>query len=196
MVVAVGVTVVGVMTDVVGVMTIVDGVTTVVGGVITIVVGVGVVVVAPGVVVGVGVVVVGLVVVVAGLVVVVAGLVVVVAGVVVVVVVDDVDDVVVDDVVVVPAAAHPGLVMTLESRVTEPLRARRRPATRALVFAVIEVNARIVPTNLEPTPSVAELPTCQNTLHGWAPLMTLTLLLTAVVSEVPVWKMNTAPASP
>jgi len=36
---------------------------------------------------------------------------------------------------------------------------------------VADRSARIVPTNNELVPSVAELPTCQNTLHGWAPLM-------------------------
>jgi hypothetical protein len=34
------------------------------------------------------------------------------------------------------------------------------------LVTVIEVNAMIVPVNFEPLPSVAELPTCQNTLHS------------------------------
>jgi hypothetical protein len=54
---------------------------------------------------------------------------------------------------------HVGLVMMLESRVTAPLRARRRPCTDALVVAVMEVRARIVPTKCVPVPRVAELPT-------------------------------------
>ena len=66
----------------------------------------------------------------------------------------------------------------------------------AFVLAVIDVRARIVPTNVEPTPSVAELPTCQKTLQGWPPLMTITLLLAAVMSVEPAWKMKTASGSP
>jgi hypothetical protein len=50
----------------------------------------------------------------------------------------------------------------------------------------------LVPTNLGTTPSVAEVPTCQKTLHGWAPLMSSTLLLGAVMSVEPAWKRKTA----
>jgi hypothetical protein len=54
-------------------------------------------------------------------------------------------------------------VIVFVSRVTAPLRARTRPSTVAPVCRLMLVRARIVPTNLEPVPSVALLPTCQNT---------------------------------
>ena len=40
-------------------------------------------------------------------------------------------------------------------------------------------------------PSVAELPTCQNTLHSCAPLISVTVLPDAVISVESVWKMKT-----
>jgi hypothetical protein len=106
-----------------------------------------------------------------------------------------VDDEVVDE-VVVAVGAQTGLVTVFESNVTEPLRAISRPWTVAFVLAVIDVNASTVPTKVEPTPSVAELPTCQKTLQGWPPLMTITLLFTAVMRVDPAWKIHTAPGSP
>ena len=119
----------------------------------------------------------------------------------VVLVLDEVvlDEVVLEEVVleeVVGVGAHTGLVTVLESSVTAPFRANRRPCTVALVFAVIEVKARMVPMKVEPTPSVAELPTCQKTLQGWAPLMSITLLLGAVIKVDPAWKIQTAFGSP
>ncbi len=38
---------------------------------------------------------------------------------------------------------------------------------------------------------MAELPTCQYTAHAWAPLLRRTVELLAVVSALPIWKMNT-----
>ena len=38
----------------------------------------------------------------------------------------------------------------------------------------------MLPRNTEPVPSVAELPTCQKTLHSWAPLISVTVLPDAV----------------
>ena len=102
--------------------------------------------------------------------------------------------VVVDDVVVV--GAQTGLVMTLESKVTAPLRASSRPCTTAFVVAVMEVKARIVPMNVEPTPRTEELPTCQKTLHAWAPFTRATTLLGAVMSVDPAWNTQTASGSP
>lgn len=64
------------------------------------------------------------------------------------------------------AVAQLGLLMTLLSRTTAPLRARTRPSSRALVCRVALVKAMMVPTKLVEVPSVAELPTCQNTLHA------------------------------
>ena len=142
----------------------------------------------------------GLVVVVTGLVVVVTGTVVVVTGTVVVVtgtvVVVTGTVVLVTGTVVVVTVAHPWLVIVLLSRVTAPFRARRRPSTIAPVVAVMEVNARMVPTNDEWVPSVAELPTCQKTLQAWAPLMSPTRLLDAVMIVLPAWKMKTLLGSP
>ncbi len=51
--------------------------------------------------------------------------------------------------------------MVLVSRVTAPLRASSRPCTVACVLALIEVNAKMVPTKVELVPRVAELPTFQ-----------------------------------
>ena len=67
--------------------------------------------------------------------------------------------------------------------------------TSVPVVAVIDVRAMIVPTKSVPVPSVAELPTCQNTLHGDAPLIRETELLEAVVSVDPIWKTKTASGS-
>jgi hypothetical protein len=58
--------------------------------------------------------------------------------------------------------------------VTLPLRASALPYTVTLSASVIEVKAMIVPTNVEPVPRAAELPICQKTLQGLAPLMKLT----------------------
>ena len=44
------------------------------------------------------------------------------------------------------------------------------------VVTVIEARARIVPRNVVFVPSVAELPTCQKTLHAVAPLIRFTVL--------------------
>jgi hypothetical protein len=57
-------------------------------------------------------------------------------------------------------------VKTLLSKVTEPLRASARPSTVDPVVTEMDVNARIVPTKVVSVPRVAELPTCQYTLHG------------------------------
>jgi hypothetical protein len=100
------------------------------------------------------------------------------------------------DVVVVGVVTQPGLAMRLESNVTAPLRARSRPCTDAFVFAVIEVNARTVPAMVDPTPSVAELPIFQKTLHAWDPFTNETWLFGAVMSVDPAWKMNTEFPSP
>ena len=52
----------------------------------------------------------------------------------------------------------------LVSSVTVPFRARILPDMVAPVFTVMLVSARIFPANAVFVPSVAELPTCQNTL--------------------------------
>jgi len=56
---------------------------------------------------------------------------------------------------------------------------------------VIDVSAMIVPTNVEPDPSVAELVTCQKTLQELAPLISFTLLDEAVTRADVAWKIQT-----
>jgi hypothetical protein len=96
----------------------------------------------------------------------------------------------------VDVAAQFDVVMTLSSRVTEPLRASRRPLIVAPEFAEIDVNARMVPTKSVPVPKVAELPIWKNTLHDCAPRTRLMLLAEAVVRVEPIWNMKTALGSP
>jgi hypothetical protein len=80
-------------------------------------------------------------------------------------------------------------------RVTSPVEANTRPATVTPEPRVIEVDAMTVPAKVGPS-RTAVLPTCQNTLHAEAPSVSETLLLVPVVRLDPVWKMNTALASP
>jgi RecA/RadA recombinase len=98
--------------------------------------------------------------------------VVVVDGTVVVVVVDD-------------DRRQVGTAIVLASMVTAPVLARTRPVTVAFVLSVIDVDARIEPLNCVVVPSVAELPTCQNTLHACAPFSRATTLPDAVVNVDP-----------
>jgi hypothetical protein len=95
--------------------------------------------------------------------------------------VGDVDVVAVVAVVVVVVVGQFGAMMLLSSRLTWPLRASTRPATVDCVCTVASVSARMLPTNVVSVPSVAELPTCQKTLHGSTPLMIATLLFDAVI---------------
>ena len=92
--------------------------------------------------------------------------------------------------------AQLGRVIVLVSRLTWPLRARTRPFTVVPVCTVAEVNAKMLPMKVVSVSSVAELPTCQNTLHGEAPSIRATVLFDAVISVDPAWKMNTALGSP
>jgi hypothetical protein len=92
--------------------------------------------------------------------------------------------------------AQVGAVIVSSSRVTFPLRASTRPSMVSPVVTTIDVRARTVPTKEEWVPRVAELPTCQNTLQAWAPLMRLTLLAESVMREEGAWKMKTAFGSP
>ncbi len=96
---------------------------------------------------------------------------------------------------VVPAA-HCELLRTLLSRVTAPLRASVRPITDAPLFTEMLVSASTLPWNAVVVPMVAELPTCQKTLHGEAPLISTTELSDAVVSVEPIMKTNCALGSP
>ena len=85
---------------------------------------------------------------------------------------------------------QPDASMVSLMRVTSPVPANTRPSTVTPEPRVIEVDAMTVPAKVEPS-SVAELPTCQKTLHGEAPSVSTTLLLVLVIRLDPVWKMNT-----
>ena len=54
----------------------------------------------------------------------------------------------------------------LVSRVTAPFSAKARPVMVAPVVRVMLVSAMMLPANAVVVPSVAELPTCQNTLQA------------------------------
>lgn len=82
-------------------------------------------------------------------------------------------------------AAQFGAVKVFVSRVTEPFLAKALPSTVDVVVAVIEVKARMFPLKVEAVPNVAELPTCQKTLHALAPLIRFTLLEVAVFKAEP-----------
>jgi hypothetical protein len=84
-----------------------------------------------------------------------------------------------------------GAVILLLIRVTAPVCARARPAMLALSLRVMEARAMMVPTKVVVVSRVAELPTCQNTFHAWAPLISLTVAPGAVTSVLPIWKMKT-----
>ena len=81
--------------------------------------------------------------------------------------------------------------IVLLSRVTAPVWARARPFTVAPEVTVIEVEAMIVPANVDPVASVAELVTCQKTLQGLAPLMSATRLDDDVINVEVALKIQT-----
>jgi hypothetical protein len=91
---------------------------------------------------------------------------------------------------------HMDGLITLLSIVTATLRAKALPDTVAPVFSVMLSSASMFPTKLVVVPIVAELPTCQNTLQSWPPLITTTEELEPVVSVLPIWKTQTALGSP
>src|SRR5687767_14859896 len=74
-----------------------------------------------------------------------------------------------------PTRGRPHGVITFESNVTVPLRARARPCRVALVAMVMLVRARMLPCIALKVPIAAELPTCQKTLQAEAPLIRTTL---------------------
>lgn len=93
-------------------------------------------------------------------------------------------------------APHVVALTALVSSVTAPFSAKARPVRLAPVVTVMLASARIFPENDVPVPSVAELPTCQNTLHVAPPLIRTTDEPLAVVSVLPILKMKTALALP
>jgi hypothetical protein len=86
---------------------------------------------------------------------------------------------------VVVVAEQLGVEMVSVSSVTAPFSARTRPSIVTPVVTVMLWAAKMVPTKLEAVPSVAELPTCQKTLHACAPFVSTTRLADAVVSVEP-----------
>lgn len=89
------------------------------------------------------------------------------------------------------AALHVDVMNWSLIKVTVPFRDSALPLTVTPSARVMDIRAKIVPTKEEPDPRVAELVTCQKTLHGLPPLMKLTELIDAVTrSEVP-WKIQT-----
>jgi hypothetical protein len=82
-------------------------------------------------------------------------------------------------------------VTVLPIRDTRPFRASARPCTVAPSAIVMDVRAMIVPMKVEPDPRVAELTTCQKTLHELAPRMSFTELADAVMRDEVVWKTQT-----
>lgn len=87
--------------------------------------------------------------------------------------------------------------MRLVSSVTAAVIAKRPPPpTETPVVAVMEAKAMTLPSKIVAVPRVAELPTCQKTLQGRAPLMRMTEDAVAVVRVEPNWKTKTAFGSP
>ena len=89
------------------------------------------------------------------------------------------------------AALHVDVLKWSLISVTSPLRASALPWTVTALSSVMDVIARIVPTKEEPEPRVAELVTCQKTLHGLPPLMNTTELVDAVMRSDVAWKIHT-----
>ncbi|KAL5394604.1 hypothetical protein PMIN02_004825 [Paraphaeosphaeria minitans] len=75
--------------------------------------------------------------------------------------------------------------------VTAPFNANSPPFTVTPAFTEIEADARMLPAKTVAVPSVAEVPTCQKTLHACAPLMRMTDEAVAVVRVDPIWKTKT-----
>jgi len=90
-----------------------------------------------------------------------------------------------------PIRSH--TVIVLVSSVTAPVLAQAAPQLmREPVFNVMLACARMSPAKDVVVPSVAELPTRQNTLPPCAPFSSVTVEALAVVSVLPMLKMNTA----
>jgi hypothetical protein len=94
------------------------------------------------------------------------------------------------------ATGHVSTLTMLLSRVTVAPNAKTPPLDTAWVLSVTEVAARIFPWNTLPVPKVAELPTCQNTLHANPPPVSTTLDPDAVIREDPIWKYHASLAEP
>jgi len=92
------------------------------------------------------------------------------------------------------AVEQVAVVMVSLIKVTSPVLASARPFSVTPLAIVMDVEAMIVPANVEPDPRVAELVICQKTLQGWPPLMNTTEPAT-MRSDVP-WNTQTEFGSP
>ena len=90
----------------------------------------------------------------------------------------------------------PVVVTEVRFIVTAPFCAKARPVNVAPELIDIDVKARMEPSKWEPTPMVAELPTCQKTLLDLAPPINTMLLFTVVIKVDPAWKIQTASGLP
>ena len=97
------------------------------------------------------------------------------------------------------ALGLPGTDTTLVSNTNAPepsAPASKRPQEVARFCIVIEAEARMLPLNVVPVPSVAELPTNHQTLDALAPPVSSIVLLAAVVSVEGAWKIQTSSGPP
>jgi len=95
-----------------------------------------------------------------------------------------------------PPTLHAAKETLLVSSVTAPFLASALPMMFAPVFKVMLCSAIRFPMNDVVVPSVAELPICQATPHGFPPLIMTTDDALAVVNVLPVLKMKAALAFP
>jgi len=86
--------------------------------------------------------------------------------------------------------------MKFEFIVIEAPSANSPPTEVDSAFAVMETAARTLPTKSDPRPSVADVPTFQNTLHGFPPPVITTVDPVAVVSVEPIWKYHASSGEP
>jgi len=106
----------------------------------------------------------------------------------------------------VSSVVHPvGRVIVSSINVTLPLApaalaASKRPCTVAPLPTVMDADARIVPTNVEPELMVAELPTVQKTLQArllpLGALTNCTVLPVAVTRSDYAWQIHPPSGSP
>ena len=82
-----------------------------------------------------------------------------------------------------------GMEMIVLPMSTAPFRARARPLRLVPAMIVIDSAARMDPEKSESVPSVAELPTCQNTLEASAPFVRMISLEEAAVRVESGWKI-------
>jgi hypothetical protein len=94
------------------------------------------------------------------------------------------------------AAQLPTALTRLLSSVTAPTRPKTAPRFVAFVLRVTLWSASTFPANAVPVPSVAALPTAQNTPQAEPPPVNTTLALLDVIKVLPVWKTHTDPAGP